>query len=163
VPEFFAAAAEQMPQHALLDVEDVVRPLGHRPFERLEHLRVVPQHATHRVLRRIMPLTDHLLELRAESGVVEHLDVRGEDRAVLRAKLLGDAVAIALDFSRGGSDRLVKALEFVFHGVARQEPARDTKSLVVHDKRFADRHAGRNGNSLKTFHCLLAGTPAEVD
>ena len=35
-------------------------------FERLEHLGVVPQHAAHRVLGRVVPLADHLLELGAE-------------------------------------------------------------------------------------------------
>src|SRR4051812_6840726 len=61
---------------------------------------------------------------------------------------------MALDFGSGGNESLVEALELVFDGIARQEPARDTKSLVVHDKHFADRHAGRNGNSLQTFHVV---------
>ena len=43
-------------------------------------------------------------------------------------------------------------LQLVLDGVARQEPPRDAKSLVVHDKHFADRHAGRNGNALQAFH-----------
>ena len=74
--------------------------------------------------------------------------------AVILAELLGDAIAIALDLGRGGGDGLVEALELVFHGVARQEPPRDAESLVVHDKHFADRHAGRNGNPLQTFHVV---------
>ena len=37
-------------------------------FERLEHLGVVPQHAADRVLGRVVPLADHLLELRAKPG-----------------------------------------------------------------------------------------------
>ena len=36
--------------------------------------------------------------------------------------------------------------------VARNEPPRDAKSLVVHHQRFADGHAGRNGNPLKSLH-----------
>ena len=74
--------------------------------------------------------------------------------AVILAELLGDAVAIALDFGGGGGDGLIEPLELVFDGVARQEPPRDAESLVVHDKHFADRHAGRNGNPLKTFHVV---------
>ena len=85
----------------------------------------------------------------------------GEDRAVLLAQLLGDAVAIALDLGGGGGDGLIEPLQLVLDRVARQEPTRDAKSLVVHDEHFADRHAGRNGNPLKTFHVVLAGTPAE--
>ena len=155
VRQLLAAPAEQMPQQPLLDVEDVVGPLGHVvAFERLKHLGVVPQHAAHRVLGRVVPLADHLLELRAQPAVVEHLDVGGEDRAVFLAELLGDAVAIALDLGGGGGDRLIEPLQLVFDGIARQEPTRDAKSLVVHDERFADRHAGRNGNSLKTFHVV---------
>ena len=53
-------------------------------------------------------------------------------------------------------------LELVFDGIARQEPPRDAKSLVVHDKHFADRHAGRNGNPLQTFHVVsLSGRPLD--
>ena len=75
-----------------------------------------------------------------------------EDGGRIFAELLGNAIAMALDFGRGGGDGLVEPLELIFHGIARQEPPRDTESLVVHDKHFADRHAGRYGNTLETFH-----------
>ena len=111
VRQLFAAPAQQMPQHALLDVEDVVRPLGHvLAFERLEHLRVVPQHAADRVLGRIVPLCGSSPRASPRSRrIVEHLHVGGEDRRVLVAELLGDAVAIALDFGGGGFDRTDRA------------------------------------------------------
>ena len=67
-------------------------------------LGVVPQRAAHRVLGRVVPLADHLLQLRRRAAVVEHLDVGGEDRRVLVAELLGDAIAIALDLGGGGGD-----------------------------------------------------------
>ena len=64
----------------------------------------------------------------------------------------GDPVAIALDLGGGGGDGPIQPLQLVFDGVTRQEPTRDAESLGVHDEHFADRHAGRNGNPLKTFH-----------
>ena len=79
--------------------------------------------------------------------------------AVFLAELLGDAVAIALDLGGGGGDGPVEPFELVFDGVARQEPPRDAESLVVHDKHFADRHAGRNGNPLQTFHVVSNRRP----
>ena len=69
-------------------------------------------------------------------------------RAYCVAQLAGDGVAIALDFGAGGVDGLVEPFELVLDGIARDEPPRDAKSLVVHDQRFADGHAGRNGNPL---------------
>ena len=44
-------------------------------------------------------------------------------------------------------------------GIARDEPPRDAKSLVVHHQRFADGHARRNGNPcsfcMRQFLCAL--------
>ena len=80
--------------------------------------------------------------------IAEHLQVGREDGAVLLAQFAGDGVAIALDFGAGGGDGLVEPFQLVVDRVARDEPARDAKSLVVHHQRFADGHAGRNGNSL---------------
>ncbi len=71
-----------------------------------------------------------------------------EDGGVLLAQFLGDGVAVAGDLGRRGRDRLVQPLQFVVHRVARHEPPRDAKSLVVHHQRFADGDARRNGYSL---------------
>ena len=95
-----------------------------------------------------MPLADHLLQFAAEPGVLEHLQVGLEDGAVLLAQLGGDGLAVAGDLGRRGRDRLVQPLQLVVHGVARHEPPRDAKSLVVHHQRFADGDARRNGDSL---------------
>jgi hypothetical protein len=95
-----------------------------------------------------VPLADHLVELAAQPAVVQHLQVRLEDGAVLFAELLGDRIAIVGDFLAGRGDCLFQAAELFVHGVARNEPARDAKSLAVHHQRFTDGHARRNGNSL---------------
>src|SRR3954468_11904688 len=60
----------------------------------------------------------------------------------------------------GRRNRVAQPLQLVFDGVTGQEPPRDAKSLVVHDKHFADRHAGRNGNPLKAFHVVSVARPA---
>ena len=78
-----------------------------------------------------------------------------EDRAVLFAQFGGDGVAIAGDLVGGRGDGLVEPLQLVDHGVAGDEPPRDAKSLVVHDQRFADDDARRNGDSLKFLHRRL--------
>ena len=69
-------------------------------------------------------------------------------RGVLLAQLAGHGLAVAGDLDRRRADRLVEPLQLVVHGVARHEPPRDAKSLVVHHQRFADGHARRNGDSL---------------
>ena len=160
VGQLFAPLAEQMPQQPLLDVEDVVRPLRHHAFERLNHLGIMPQRAAHRVLRRIVTLADHLLQLGAQALVVEHLDMGRKDRRVFLAQLLGNLGPLALDLVGRRYDRPVQPFELVFHGVTRQKTTRDAKPLVVHDEHFADRHAGRDGNPLKTFHADSDGLPA---
>ena len=101
VRDALAAAAQQVPQQPLLDVEDVVGPLRQvRAFQPLEHLGVAAQRAADGVFRRVVPLADHLLQLAAEPGVLEHLQVGLEDGAVLLAQLLGDGVAVAGDLRR---------------------------------------------------------------
>lgn len=72
----------------------------------------------------------------------------GEDGGVLLAELAEHGLAIALDFVAGGDDRLGQSFELVLDGIARNEAARDPKSLVVHHERFAHGYAGRNSNSL---------------
>ena len=79
-----------------------------------------------------------------------------EDGGVLLAEFAGDGVAIAFDLGAGGFDGLVEAFEFVVDGIARDEPARDAKSLVVDHQRFADGDAGRNGNALQSLHVILS-------
>ncbi len=144
-----AAAAEQVPQQAFLDVEDVVGPFGQvRRLEPLENLGVASQDAADRVLGRVVPLANHLLQLAAEPRVLEHLQMGLEDGPVFLAQLGGDGLAVVGDFAGGGRDRLVEPLELVDHRVARHEPARDAESLRVHHQRLADGHARRNGNPL---------------
>ena len=104
-----------------------------------------------------MPLPDHLFDLGPQTAVVEHLDVGREDRPVLAAQLLGDPIAIALDLFRGRAHRLVEPFQLHVDRVSRQEPPRDAESLGVHDEHFADRHAGRYGNPLKSFHAAFGG------
>ena len=149
VRDAFAAAAQQVPQQPLLDVEDVVGPLGQiGAFQPLEDLGVAAQRAADGVLGRVVPLADHLLQLAAEPRVLEHLQVGLEDRAVLLAQLGGDGLAVVGDFGGRGGDRLVEPLQLVDHRVARDEPPRDAESLVVHHQRLADGHARRDGNPL---------------
>ncbi len=101
-----------------------------------------------------MPLTDHFLQLRAEATIVEHLDVGREDGGRILAELLGNPHAMPFDFGSGRFEGFIEAFELVLDRIAREEPPRDAKSLVVHDKHFADRHAGRYGNPLQTFHVV---------
>ena len=98
--------------------------------------------------RRVMPLADHAVELLAQHGIAEHLQMGGEDGSVLLAEFAEHCLAVALNFDAGGDDCLGQSFELVLDGIARDEPARDAKSLVVHHQRLANGHAGRNGNSL---------------
>ena len=65
---------------------------------------------------------------------------------------VGDGLAVVGDFRAGGGDGPVQPLQLVVHRVARNEPAGDAKSLVVHHQRFADGDARRNGDPLKFLH-----------
>ena len=96
----FAAPAQHVAQQPLLDVEDVVGPLGQmRTFQPLEDLGVAPQRAADGVFRRVVPVADHLLQFAAEPGVLEHLQMGLEDGAVLFAQLAGDGLPVAGDFN----------------------------------------------------------------
>ena len=144
-----ATAAQQVPQEPLLDVEDVGGPFRQMgAFQPLKDLGVTPQSAADGVLGRVVPVPDHVLQLAAEPGVLEHLQVGIEDGGVLLAQFLGDSRAVARYFSRRRLDRLLQPFQFVVDGVARHEPPRNAESLVVHDQRLADGNAWRNGYPL---------------
>ena len=84
----FAAVAQQMPQQAFFDVENVVRPLGQiGAFDALEDLGVAAQRAADGVFRRVVPLADHLFEFAVQPRVLQHLQVGFEDRAVLHRRV----------------------------------------------------------------------------
>ena len=95
-----------------------------------------------------MAVPDHVFQLAAEPRVLQHLPVGVEDRRVLLAQLLGDGVAVTGNLRRGGSDGLLQPVQLVLDRIARDEPPRDAKSLVVHDQRLADGNPRRDGYSL---------------
>ncbi len=133
----------------LLDVEDIGGPLRQvGAFQPLEDLGVAPQRAADGILGRVVPVPDHVFQFAAEPRVLEHLQMGVEDGGVLLAQFLGDGVAMAGDLGRRRRDGLFQPFQLVVHGIARHEPPRDAKSLVVHDQRFADGDARRNGYSL---------------
>jgi hypothetical protein len=74
--------------------------------------------------------------------------VGAKDRGVLIAQFAGDRGAIALDFGTGRGHGGFEPFDLVVDRVARDEAARDAKSLVVGDQRLADGHAGRDSYSL---------------
>ena len=75
-----------------------------------------------------------------------------EDRRILLAQLPGNGIPIPCDFLTRRVHRALQPLQFVFDRIARNEPPRDAKSLVVHHQRFADGDPGRNGDTLKLLH-----------
>lgn len=93
-------------------------------------------------------MADHVFQFAAELRVLEHLQVGVEDGGVLLAQFLRDCVAIAGNLGPRGRDGLLQPAQFVVHGVAHHEPPRNAKSLVVHDQRFTNGNARRNGYSL---------------
>ena len=159
--EFLAAPAEQIPQQPLFDVENIAGSIRQKAaLQSLEHLGIAAQSAAHGVFGGIMPIAHHGVQLAAELGIAEHLEMGVEDRRVLRAEFASDSVAIDFDLRAGGSDRLVETVEFIDDRVARDEPPRDSEPLSVHHQRFADRHAGRNGNPLKSLHGVFVSRVA---
>ncbi len=153
--DLFPPPAEQVAQQPLLDIENVGRPLGHvAVVERLKDLDVAAQGAADGVFRRVMALANVLLELGAQPRVAQHLQMGFEDRAVFPPQLERDGIAIVLDLhNRFGEGRFQSKQLFV-HRVARDEAARDAKSLIPHDKCLADRHTGRNGDPLQPLHVI---------
>ncbi len=95
-----------------------------------------------------MPLANHALQLGAEIRIAKHLQMGGEDGAVLFAELAGDGLAIAVDLLARGAHGRFEPFQLVFHRVARDESSRDAKALVVHDEGLTHGDAGRNRNSL---------------
>ncbi len=136
--QLFAAAAEQLAQEPLFDVEDVARPVGQKTaLQGLEDLGIAAQDPADGILGRVMPLADHGFDLAPQPHVAEHLQMGGEDRAVIVAQLFANLLAIGLDFAAGGRDGGVQTLELMLDGVAGDEPPRDAKALLVDDQGFA--------------------------
>ncbi len=149
VRKFFAAATEQVAQQPLFNVEDVVGAFGQvARFDVLKHLGVASQGAADGVLGRVVPFADHAVQLGAQRRITQHLQVGAEDRGVLIAQFTCDRGAIALDFGAGRGHGGFQPFQLVVDRVARDEAARDAKSLVVGDQRLANGHAGRDGYSL---------------
>ena len=146
----FAAPAQQMPQQSFFDVENVVGPLGQvRTFQLLEDLGVAAQRAADGVLRASSGAGGSSLPVRCAAGRSGAF-AGGLRRSPPYCSPNSAATASRCwRYLRGrGGDGLVEPFQFVDHGVARDEPARDAKSLVVHHQRFTYGHARRNGNPL---------------
>lgn len=79
-----------------------------------------------------MPLADHLLELAAELGALEHPQVGFENRRILVAQFVRHGLLIALNLVGRGVDGFLQPLQLLFDRIARHETPRNPKSLVVH-------------------------------
>ena len=66
--------------------------------------------------------------------------------------MLGDHAAILVDLHGHRGDGPVKTIKLVFDRIARDESARNSKSLVINHHRFANGYAWRNGDSLEYVH-----------
>ena len=126
--QLFAAASQQIAKDALLDVEDVVRPLGHvLALERLKYLGIAPEGSTDGILGRVVPHADHLFNFVVQPPVAEHLQMGGKDRRVIVAQLLGDMLAVIALISRESHTSFFSHLNMLSVDLARlivqnQEP-----------------------------------------
>ena len=106
IRQFFATAAKQIPQNPFFDIEDIIRPLGHVfALERLKYLGVAAEGPTDGILGGVVPHTDHLFDFFMQPTIPQHLEVSGEDRSVVVTQLLGNGLAIAIDFGFGRVQR----------------------------------------------------------
>ena len=95
-----------------------------------------------------MPLSNHFFQFASQFSILKHLQVSFEDSAVFITELFGNSFAVANDFVTCGGDSLTQSFQFILDRIARNEPAGDSKSLVIHNERFANDNARRNGDSL---------------
>ncbi len=89
-----------------------------------------------------MPLADHRIQLGPQPRIAEHLQMGREDRAVLVSQLYADLIAVVLDLGPGGVHGSRQPGQLVIDRVSRDEPAGDTKPLLVDDQSFANGDAG---------------------
>ena len=82
-----------------------------------------------------------------------------EDGPILFAQLATHRFAIFGNLVRRSFDRPRQPFQFVFDGIARNETAGDTKSLLAHHQSFANGHARRNGYPLYALHVFPNDTP----
>jgi hypothetical protein len=75
-----------------------------------------------------------------------------EDGGVLFAEFGSDRIAIPLDFPGCLGHGVLKPGKLRIDGTPLHEAARNPKALAIEDERFADRDAGRNGDSLEFEH-----------
>src|SRR6056297_773669 len=147
-------ASEQRSQQPFFDVENIIRPLSdHGTVESLQHLGVAAQRLARGKLATEVPFANERLDLLAQHGVVEHLQLSRKDGAVMIADLLGNAIAAFLDFRSNRFLSLMPARKLLFRGVALHEAMRDAESLFIQNQCLADRHTGRNRDPLEYSHC----------
>ena len=106
-----AAAAQQMPQQPLFDIEDVAGPVGQPAMLHvLKDFGIAAQRAADGIFGRVVPIADHALQFAPQLGIAEHLQMGVEDGGVLIAQFARHRFAIALDFGAGGRDRFVRGV-----------------------------------------------------
>lgn len=156
--ELLPSFAKQLAQQTAFDIDDVVRAFGQVDVVQvLKDFGEPAERLTDGILGRVVLFPDEPLEFGQQTRIAQHLQMSGEDRAALIAKLSRYRVAIASDLLGDGVDCLVETLQLVVDRVAQDEPPGDAESLVVDYQGFANGYAWRNRNSLQRSHCDAGG------
>ena len=134
--------AQEVAEQALLQVVNVVGPLGDVIVEVLKGLRVAAERAAHRILRPPVLVADGAGEFLLELRVVKHRQMGLEDGRVLVSEFGPDRIAVSLDLvSRLGHGRGEPG-EFGVDGTPFDESPRNAEALAIKNECFADRDAG---------------------
>ena len=151
--QFLAALAQEVPENALFEVEDVVGPVGQVAVPQvLEHLGVAAEDAAGREFRGEVPFADQLDDFVDELRILHHLQVGGENRPVLLAQVSRRQLLVFGDFVADGLERRLKAGDFDFDRVDADVALGNAEVFHAENQRGPADHSGRDRDAAFDQH-----------
>lgn len=153
VSQFFSAFAEELSEEAFFKVEDVEGSFGEVAIAQFFQLfGIATKDATDGRFRGAAVIADQAFDFANESRVLGHLQMCGEDSAVLLTELGGDEFFVGLDVVADVFQGKMEAVQFCINGVPRDIASGDAKVLGTQHQHRARDNTGRNCNSSENLH-----------
>ncbi len=134
--------AQEVAKHLPFDIGQVMSALGDvRRTHRLEPLVVLENDAGQRVLDGILLRTDPLYDLLAQSGITDHVAMRGK-HLTRDVEILVEPFDVTVDLGGDGLDRAIEPVDLGIDTEPCDEAAVNTEILLVKHDGFRDRDSG---------------------
>jgi hypothetical protein len=141
--QLFPPLPQQVLQDPLLQVQQVVRPLGEVPVPQLlQRAGMLPQHPAHRKFGRKTVLADQPLNLAPQLGVLRQLPMRGENRPVLPPQPGRRQGLVRLQVGNHRLQRPMQPLHLAVDNIHRDQALRNPKAFGSQHHGWPNRHTG---------------------